>query len=706
MGRKKTTQSLAELKDYISLRSFVYMLHLERTEYQKIEAFAQNELSDKIRDNALEAVIQKDMIIKKKRGNKTLFYFLKEKIPSFVATYEKELLSLGVQPDVINLLKYRIQPVQKEKSYVRLWNFSRSFSPNIKNISLLADFIKKELISATYKDETGADTSFFDYAISQDKNVRFYLKEELVPAFKEKYQDLLREKSKELDKSNTFMDLDHLRRLLRGTLVISLKELHAFIRQNALDLTFKENGVEKNVFTYQKKALFIHKKGVLSFVKKFEKQLKKMGFKEPLYHIEKKSETDLSLYYTTMNLVGLLGIQKVNLFKDFIASIHSKEFVSGPDGKEKLFLQMCQTWQIKKEFLPHFVQKYKESLRVLGADDKKIEIVVNPTVLEPYHQEMIPFRSFYQQFLLSADAKRTQMILQKFKDTTYLDRQADGSLVEKSIFVSTKITGHLCTVFRNKNAVHALITEHEKELKEMGISINKLALRVFLENRPVLAYSDTYLPLKEFGLLLHINRTAHKIIADKYLDETYPVQQSNGVIKEEPMFLVMKRPSDFGIVVGIKKEAIPYFARRHQQEFNISDIVLHMLENNRSVHSLSSAKSVSFYALWQVLGQGNQKNYRLLLNKIKTSWSKETYPSYDANGQVTLKPLFFLGRSKNQIVGYYIPIEAIDTFITRHLSTLLSHRFKASNISAFMCSSQKRHYPLQQLLKENFIRTR
>lgn len=611
----------------------------------------------------------------------TNLYIDRRAVRYFAKKYEADLLELGVNPDYLKVIILNIPRVQTgvENGY-SLWATLSKISPNTKCVSELCQYVKDNFLADEYTvvSPSGYMSREKIFAFSKGKAGRagFVIKKDAYDFFMKHYKECLKKEAHRLDENSNVIGV---RLFLRELNMMENKDIDfkKFVIKKCLNETFDfvdENGNVQTLpcFSYsQNRYLNIDKRGIQSFVTRHEKELKALGFKNFNHVIENKSKLITKQgYLSLMELSESLRYSALKAkFKDFLSANGTDHFyMEDATGKQIPFFQEFyyhgqKRFYIKKENVPLFLKKYSDVLEDFGVRKEYIDDRSGVQKISYKTSDMIGFEEFYLR--LGTDARfhvaLSKKIQEQFKNERYESLDENKNLSSREIFKTVRSGISLSMVFVNETALKSFMSHNREFLISEGIK--KESIEHFLGEKPALDYSDAYVPLYNLEGVLH--RSKHdlaKIVRENYLDETYSVVDKNGTITQENMFVPMRHAGKGSIFYAIKRDALLEFAKRHQEEFKISDIVIDELSGK-----LKIVEKTDDYISLPNLYRGCSKDNRRAINQankfIVQNCLNDMYVTTSEVGTLMTKPIFSYARhTKSGTIMLCIDTNGIESF--------------------------------------------
>ena len=609
----------------------------------------------------------------------------------FVKKYEKDLEGIGASSDALKAVIYSLPRVSsKGDEIVNLWQEMAKLSKNTKCVSELCQYLKDHFLAETYPVMSASGYIHMEpmFVFSKGKAGRacIALKKEALPYFLKSHKETLLQEAEKLNESTILMSLRGLLRELNMTENKDM-ELKDFIINNCLKDTFEvknEEGVIQTLpcFSYtDERYLCIDKRALYSFVSRYQDELKKLGFKN-FEHIlnEKQKLSGRKKFYSLKEIQEMLCSgnlqEKLTSYMDEkgIQSIYcldeNKKEV--PLFKE-FYFKGEKNYYLPKQMLNFFLTNYQDLLESLGA---RSEFILDRSGVQkiPYKtSEMVLFDDFY--LSLTTDARFHKELSQKiktlFKDEMVEYQDAMGQVHQEPVFIRARSGFGVATVFKNKRAMKSFIAKYRDFL--MKHKIKKEAIANCLGEKTMIHYSPEYIPLYDFSKVFHQStKNISKIVREKYLDETYPCLDENGVLIEKPVFHAMQHDGRGMIFYGCKKDALIHFARKHQEELKISEIVLQELEGKIKIRPKTN-DYITMPDLFKGMCKSNRNAITRMNEFVTQQCMNDMFVENNEVGALVSKPIF--SYTRNQESGSLllcIHVNGIETFFKQRASELMN----------------------------------
>lgn len=644
------------------------------------------------------------------------FYILKEAVPSFVRTHRSELEEMGVSKDILYVIENDFTRIEKyTNDYIRLWDVGLKFTQNRKSVQPIVDFIYQNLLTATYsvQDEHGKlkTEQMFVSWVPNNGTPRFFLKKQALNSFMKQFGSVLGRVAKKVDKETEFVPLRYLSRQLNTQYVLLDSDLRRFIEENCLTDTFvetDENGEEqiKKIFEVGKgNELRIRKKGIQSFVIHHRSELRALGLNNFSYIAEgvQKIQKPKNMY-TIQQLATRLGfLKKYDTFYNWIREHLLNAVIERTNNKGEIVkrpLFVPYMWNGEKRYyvtqkdVKQIVFRYRNKLLELGALPEVLDELSSVGRFRKKTKDMISFNHFYPLLAVQTrnHQKTTQEILELFGDESYFETDENGNKVAIPVFERVKSGPVYVTVFKNEKAMHSFVSKHRDFLIERGV--NSYIIKDLLGEKPIvwMSDSDKVIPLSEFETVFHFSKRIAKTVRENYLDETYPSVDEVGNPIEKDMFVwVATRNKGTGSIC-IHKEALPYFAERHQSEFNIAPHVVDELFGRIKIVP-KTADLITVWDLCHILGKTSDVSKKRFEAFIQQNCMNDTFLPIRKGTQADKTPLFTYARQQSGHILICMKKAGLPFFLKRYKKNLEELGVKPEGFS-------KAHYYVQSILQQ------
>lgn len=615
------------------------------------------------------------------------FYILKEALPSFVRLHHSELEEMGVSKDILYVIENDFTRIEKyTNDYMRLWDVGLKFTQNRKSVQPIVDFIYQNLLTATYsiQDEHGKlkTEKMFVSWVPNNGTPRFFLKKQALDSFMKQFGTVLGRVARKAEKDTEFVSLRYLSRQLNTQYILLDSDLKRFIEENCLDDTFvetNENGEEqiKKIFEVGKgNELYIRKSGIQSFVINHRSELRALGLNNFSYIAEgvQKIQKPKNMY-TIQQVATRLGFsKKYDAFYNWIQehllnAVIERTNNKGETVKRQLFMPYMwngeKRYYITKNDLKQVVFRYRNKFLELGALPEVLDELSGVGKVRKKTKEMISFNDFYP--MLAEQSRKhqetTKEILEKFGDETYSETDDRGNTIVLPIFERVKSGPMYISVFTSEKAMHSFVSKHRDFLTDKGI--NLYIIKDLIGEKPIVPMSDKVIPITDLDKVLHFSDyQIIRHIRNNYLNETYFGRDETGKIVEKDMFVwATVRNKGIGCIC-IYKEALPYFAERHQKELNIQPIVVDELFGRVQVIS-KTADLITIKDLCKIFGKTSEASKKRFSDFIQSKCMQDTFLKCTKNHSCK-QALFRYVRQPSGHVCICMDSEGLLIFIKRY----------------------------------------
>ncbi len=642
----------------------------------------------------------------------------KRAIQYFIKKYEKDLINFGVSAEMLKSVIYELPRVTAgSESVVNLWEVMAKLSPNTKCVSELCKYVKDNYLDAKYPvtDSKGYIHMEPVFAFSKGKAGRssIVMKKDAYSSFMKRYKELIKKEAARLDSASTIISL---RGVLRELNMTENKDLllKDFIINNCLDETFTFKNEEGKVetlpcFSYtDERYLSIDKRGLRSFVSRHEAELRKIGFKNFAHVLADKPKLiGRGQLYSLKDVQILLNSPK--LLKKITQFLEEKGVdslkIKLSDEKEypvfkEFYFKGQKGYYMPKSYLDTFLMQHQDLLESFGT---RREFILDRSGIQkiPYKDsQMIVFDDFYQ--YLTTDGRFHKELSNKiktlFKDETYECKDEMGLTQKAPVFQTVRSGVGVVTVFKNEQALKSFISNHRYFLIKNGIK--KDALEKLLGEKEVINYTDDFVPLYDFPKVFHQSKTnIIKTTREKYLNETYPTYDENGVLLQKPMFVAMQHDGKGMIFYGIKKDMLVHFAKKHQEELKISDLVIKDLTGEIKI-STKMPEHLTIADLFKGMGKDSRNTIVKMEDFVVQKCMNDMFVTKNEADTLITKPIFSYRRQKESgSVKVCIDVNGFSTFFKKYRNemaqmginlTVFAQRVKESKLSM-------RHFILNRL---------
>ncbi len=499
---------------------------------------------------------------------------------AFLDAYQKELIQLGVNKSRLLALLHNM-PIYDEAPapVITLWDFTKKFTKNSKNVRLLSDFIVDNFFNTTicYQNQKGenCEEPMFFYVKGKRRSTTFHFNASLLPIVKEKYGPLLQKKASEIEAQNEWISLRRFLLEVSGSLV-SDKKLKAFILDKALSDTFEDVDAQGNVLTqkmfdYENNILSMRKKAIIPFVTKYQAELEQLGI-FGFHYILNQEQRRVDLPKEALTLHKLFSrsnlSQYTTLFQKLLQSqkAYNKKILNPKTGKKQPLFHpyyvkdKIKYYVLEKDVRAFFKLFYKDLLS-LGIASFRLDELMGKSRLPRRSLQMVAMRDVFYKLGMKSSLflPLSQEIEAAFSNETYLYKKPDGTFEKRPVFIKAKTNRSARFLFENQEAVQFFVKKHSDFFFKKGVS--PLRLKDVTGESVIPPLNDNLVALNALAQLLNLesnrfNTYVHK----KYLDTTYLVTDSNGVSVQKKMFTPVRLPSGH-ISYAIDKNAIPVFEK-------------------------------------------------------------------------------------------------------------------------------------------------
>ncbi len=663
-----------------------------------------------------------------KKSNRATWYILKDAMVPFLKRHMDTFEKLGIPLENLLAATHKIPVMiadEKAKSnLISLWDVATKCSYNTKILTSISKEIKRVYLGDTFLTTdlvTGkqVEKPMFVFVKHKMGQSGVFMLKDALPFFLEKNKQALKNFASLLEQSNEHLSLRSFSRYL-GTSKYE-PELLSFIQKH-IDETFKKEDNDGQIqtypiFSYQKQTngvpvLNIHKEGAQHFITKYQKELIQIGFKGVqalLHNFDKKGfqKGYLSIREITSKLhkndafsKELTALIHQKFAQDQVIEVHPK---TKQQTSRNLFFSRYQKqmiYFIKETDFALFVNRYKNILLQLGAEEKIINHILKKDVIPHKDNDMVTFRDFMR--LIRRNNISAQDILNEIKanhlDDTYEKIDELGHKTKEPIFVYAKNSTGFSYYFANKKAMHAFFKQ-QKEMLTQKFGIKEEIINSILGKQKVQPYNPQYIFITKLLNELHIHHPHFtNYIKAHHLTETYPVVDEQGNISQQPMFIFMAAKASGIGNYAIHKKALAVFAKRYQEKFNIKDEVINSLENETPLVK----KEKSFLTITQLAKFLNKSTIfaNALAQKIKAHYLEETALAQTTEGVKNI-PVFSKAFTKTGSITIYADTRALPSFLKKHKQELEKLGIKEKSIENLISmATQNPFFHVPHLLKE------
>ena len=588
----------------------------------------------------------------------------KRAIHYFVKKYEKELEQLGASSDALKTVIHHLPRVQaKTDGIMNLWQIMAKISVNTKCVSDLCQYVKDNFLDETYPvmASNGCISMEKSFVFAKGKAGRsgIAIKKDAVPYFLKRYQSVLK---KEADRLDLNMPVISIRGLMRELNMMENKDLDLknFIINHCMNDTFQLKTKEGEIQTLpcfyytEERYLCIDKRGLHTFVSRYQKELKELGFKNFAHVLaDKQKLAGRKDFYSLKDLQDLLYCFTL---KDKITNYLNEKGVQAltyqtttreevPFFKE-FYFKGQKSYYLPKNMLVAFLTQEKDLLESFGVRSEFILDRSGVQKIPLKNKDMIVFDDFYAR--LTTDSRFHKGLSEKlktlFKDEVFEYQDEMGRLIQSPVFMKVRSGVGISTVFSNEQAMKSFVSKHRDFL--IKHKIKKEAILNYLGEKAAINYTDEYVMLSDFPKIFHQSKkNMPRIIREKYLDETYTVLDENNVLVERPIFYPMQHEGKGMIFYGCKKEDLTRFARRHQEDLKISDLVLKELEGKITIPQKTD-DYISIPDFFRGMSKSNRPAILQMNKFVVQNCMQDMYVTTNDAGALVTKPIFSYTRHK------------------------------------------------------------
>lgn len=715
---------------FLSMDDFARLLHKQPSFGKVLREFVKENMLDKTVLLTPSSGKEREIPVfyyGAKKSNRSSWYIYEKAVVPFLKRHIDAFEKLGIPLENLIAATNQIPVIlgeEKQKyNLISLWDVATKCSYNTKILSTVAQEIKRVYLTETFlkiDTKTGQEiqTPMFVFVKPKMGQSGVFMVKEALPVFLERHKEALKNFAKLLEQSNEQLSLRSFSRYL-GTSKYE-PELLQFIQKH-FDETFEkkdETGTKKQypIFSYTKLTngvlvLNIHKEGAQHFISKHKEELVEMGYKGVqalLHNFEKKGfqkgylsirEIATQLHKSSAFAIKLTELIQQKYSNDVIEEKHPK---TKQIKTRKMFFSRYQKnmiYFIKETDLSLFLNRYKNVLFELGADEKIINHILKKDIIPSKSSEMVTFRDFMR--LIKRNNISAQSILNEIKtnhlNDTYEEIDATGKKTKKPIFIYAKNKTSFSYYFANKKAMRAFFKQQKNMLINFGIK--EELINTILGKQTVHPYNPDYIFITKLLSHLHIHQSNFtNYIKKHHLDETYFAPDENGKMVEKPMFIFMAAKVAGIGNYAIHKDALAIFAKRYQKEFNIKNDIIQSLENNDTLVK----KQKTHLTITQLVKFLNKSTLfaNPFMQKIKAHYLNETAQIKTKNGKETI-PVFAKAYTKTGAITIYVDTRALPSFLNKHKEEFVKLGFKEESIENLIATTTNDSlFHLPHLLKE------
>lgn len=470
----------------------------------------------------------------------------------------------------------------KKEEYIPLWDLAKKFCLNSTVCDEFSGYIVSNFLKALYLDDQGQKQSVFAYRRLKNGVVRYYFKKAAFSEFKKRFSVFLKEKAREFEKEAKWVDLRTFSRMMSKKTLQSDKQLRQFIIDNCLNdkaVIWDEQGQKKEIFLFKKvsdRYVYILKKLIPFFAKKYEVELKKIGFSSLNTDINNSKKVSKNEAYMPLSsFISYLGISKhkLKIFKEFmICCFESEKKNKNTNDKTSFFHETSSCLYIRKDQIPAFINEWKKSLLKFSLDADYLDHLTGKCCYPKRSSEMISVQAFLRFLRVGAYAQLRNCFVDRYlKDVEKELVEVNGKSMP--VFVKAIFNSKVHYFFKNDQMMRLFIKKNKEALlNELGVPPAHLNFIVTGEKLPFFGKNDIL--VSELPKILHKKKISIKENWEQLKDETYPVYDEEGNILERKMFKKVTLENYGRLLVVIERDALKYFALRHQDEFQISSLVV------------------------------------------------------------------------------------------------------------------------------------
>ena len=508
------------------------------------------------------------------------FLVSKEGALAFIDSHQQQLVDLGVSKTHIKAILNNI-PFQKEEpqNVWCLWDFTKKFTKNSKNVLKLSEYISDNLFDARYPkqmpDGSIQEEPMFLYWRGKRRSTNFFFKAEAFDYFKKEYAPLLAQKEAEIEAQNEFISIRHFLLKVSGK-HISDKMLSDFIKQKAIDDVYEEtdatgNSTVKKMFEVDHGIISMRKNAIYPFTLRYQNELKSFGLLN-MNHILNQSIRLSDLPAGAISLSKLFKkhqLQKVwpQMLLVVEKAYNKQKSARGKSASNPLlksyYHRNQEEYYIDEKDATAFFSRFYKKLKSLGANQDRLDHLVGKRSLVKRTPSMVQFREmFYALGIHPCHFKRLRDEIEtKFINDTYEHQDETGAKSLQPVFIKATTQHSISYLFKNKQAMQSFLRAHADFFLEN--KVNPLRLNDASGIKPILPISNEQLTIEALAQLLSLSSRFKDYVHKNLIDATYQSAQEEALV-EKKMFTHV-RSSTGHIVYAIDKQAIPALQEKIKQ---------------------------------------------------------------------------------------------------------------------------------------------
>lgn len=633
------------------------------------------------------------------------FYLRKEAYVEFINRYQNKILALfgmkrimyPLSEDKFVFKNSHLTEYNPEKEeYILLWDLAKKFCLNSICCSEFSQYIENSFLETRFIDKNSqdaAETSMFAYRRLKNGVIRYYFKKNALTEFKKRYSDCLKAKAKELDERSDLLDLRTFSRMMSKKGLQSDKLLREFILKNCLDervLITDARGREQRMLIFQRvsdRYVYIRKKAIPLFIKKYGSELKKMGFLYTEYQAENTKKISRNQEYCQfLKFVDQvkLPLKNIKKFKKFILKLIDEAQQNNDADllEKKIFIAMDSNLFVKKELIPAFTMKYEADLLNFGVDADYLMTLNGKKDYSKRTPEMVSIHAFFKLLKVPQYAYYNKLFADVYlKDATKQIVNIDGN--EEPVFKKALYNSKGYYFFKNDCVMKEFILKN-KEILIDKFGVFPVRIDLVLGQKNLLAADDNMLFVSSLTKILHKKYLLRAIDIERFKDLTYPSLNEKGEIEHKKMFHLCISDKGTKPAWMIDKEAVKYFALQYKEELNLSPAIVDELWGKKR-DFVQNKEWMSIQTLCYVLGKNPSTQKRKITirfidkfyNLIQDKYKNFKFLNELSDGSKKEELLFKPNKTRLGNTSWSIHCFGISQFIKMAKNDLIALGFKA-----------------------------
>lgn len=502
------------------------------------------------------------------------FLISKEGALAFIESHQEKLADLGVSKTRIKAILHNIPFLsEKPQNTINLWDFTKKFTKNSKNVMQLAEYISSHFFDTYYPKQMPnglvEERPMFLYLRGKRRATNFFFDLEALDYFKKNYAPLIIKKAAEIEKQNEFISIRNFILSVFGQ-HYSDKDLTSFIKEKALHDTYVEvdekgSLVSKEMFLFSQGVLSMRKGAIIPFVNKYKKELQDMGCCN-MNHILNQTPRYKDLPKEALPLTKIIKKHRLTQFLPQVqALVKSPKWVNTQitlQNKEKAplfhpyYMKDTVEYFVYQKDEKAFFKKFYKAFLSLGVAKERLDAILGAKPLPKRTPDMVLIRQMLLQLGINQKHhKRMQdEILATFVNETYPVVGKKGNIKKENIFVKASTISSIGYVFKNKEAMQAFVKNHRDYFLQN--KVNPLRIDDVSGVKPILPPSQDQMTLEALIICGSFAEKFKYYVHKRLLNETYLTTNSDGQVVEKNMFSPVRSVSGH-IVYAIDKKAIP-----------------------------------------------------------------------------------------------------------------------------------------------------